>query len=64
MAEFRRGDAVWIDDGYAGTPHAAVITDISDGTLWAESPHRLPGDSRVVQWQIEPDLVAEMVTAR
>lgn len=62
---FAEGDAVWITDDYAGSPHPAVITSAWDsGRLYAESVDRLPGDSRVVQWAIPSWQVSDMVTHR
>ncbi len=65
MITLHEGDAVWIEDGYAETPHAAVIAAVSpDGTVYAESARRVKNDSRVVQWTIQPDHVARMISPR
>lgn len=69
---FAEGDPVWITDGSAGSPRAAVITsawaggELSErmGRLYAESVDRLPGDSRIIEWAIPWAAVARMVSRR
>lgn len=51
---FAEGDAIWIEDGFSGEPHAAVVTTIDGTRLHAEGPRR-PGDSRVPFWVIPLD---------
>lgn len=64
MADFEKGDAVWINDGYAGSPHPATVTGTGEEGLYAEGTKRLPRDSRVLAWTIRADAVAAMVAAR
>lgn len=65
MAEFEIGDPVWIDDGYSGSPHAAVVDNVADdGRLYATSAQRIMGDSRYVEWTISADKIKDMVSPR
>lgn len=57
------GDPVWIEDGYAGSPHEAKVTAVDHSLLHAEGP-RLIGDSRVKMWAIPADQVPIMVKRR
>lgn len=61
--DFEEGDAVWISDGYAGSPHAAEVTVVDHGLLHARGP-RLAGDSRVPFWAIPAAQVGAMVKRR
>lgn len=65
MPAFKVGDPVWISDGYAGSPHTAIVDGLGErGQLWATSTYRIMGDSRHVEWTIQPDKIEAMVSLR
>jgi hypothetical protein len=65
MTDFHEGDAIWINDGYTGSPHAAVVSTVTPECLYAYALSTVsPNDSRTEHWQIANWKVSQMVTHR
>lgn len=61
--KFTKGDSVLIND-FGGSPRAATVTDVDEnGKLHAVSKEHIFGGSSRIHWTIQPDDVADKVSA-